>query len=100
MFNLHGMATGDSKATGFTINDRRAFTDEGDARAAASAAVEKKADSEPAEGKPPAEPLTYQAAVLASSAARRARLASPARRRAAAGTLEIGDVVCLISSRT
>lgn len=56
MLNLHGMATGDSKATGFTINDRRAFTEGGDARAAASAAVEKKADSEPEEGQAAAEP--------------------------------------------
>ena len=32
MLNLHGMGTGESKATGFTINDRRAFTEGGEAR--------------------------------------------------------------------
>jgi Domain of unknown function (DUF1844) len=32
VLNLHGMATGESKATGFTINDRRAFTDGGEPR--------------------------------------------------------------------
>jgi hypothetical protein len=58
VLNLHGMATGDSKATGFTINDRRAFTEEGDARSAAQAAhapIDQKAGAEPAEG-PTGEP--------------------------------------------
>jgi len=32
VLNLHGMATGESKATGFTINDRRTFTDGGEPR--------------------------------------------------------------------
>jgi hypothetical protein len=32
VLNLHGMATGDSKVTGFTINDRRAFTEAGETR--------------------------------------------------------------------
>jgi hypothetical protein len=32
VLTLHGMAPGDSKATGFTINDRRAFTEAGESR--------------------------------------------------------------------
>jgi Domain of unknown function (DUF1844) len=32
VLNLHGMGTGDPKATGFTINDRRAFTEAGESR--------------------------------------------------------------------
>jgi hypothetical protein len=50
------MATGDSKGSGFTITDRRAFTEEGDSRevSAAKAAVDQKADS--ATGQAAAEP--------------------------------------------
>jgi Domain of unknown function (DUF1844) len=52
------MATGDSKGSGFTITDRRAFTEEGDARgtAAAQAAVDKKVDSDPPDGPTATEP--------------------------------------------
>ena len=56
MLNLHGMATGDSKGSGFTITDRRAFTEEGDSRAAAAAAAAQKADSAPTPGQAAAEP--------------------------------------------
>jgi hypothetical protein len=57
VLNLHGMATGDSKGSGFTITDRRAFTEEGDSReAAAAAAAAQKADSAPAPGQAAAEP--------------------------------------------
>jgi hypothetical protein len=54
VLNLHGMATGDSKGSGFTITDRRAFTEGGDSRDAA--AVEQKADSASAPGQAAAEP--------------------------------------------
>jgi hypothetical protein len=54
VLNLHGMATGDSKGSGFTITDRRAFTEEGDSREAAAAA--QKADSAPTPGQAAAEP--------------------------------------------
>ena len=52
------MATGDSKGSGFTITDRRAFTEEGDSReaAAAAAAVDPKADSTAAPGQAAGEP--------------------------------------------
>jgi hypothetical protein len=56
VLNLHGMATGDSKGSGFTITDRRAFTEEGDSREAAAAAAAQKADSAPAQGQSAAEP--------------------------------------------
>jgi len=56
VLNLHGMATGDSKGSGFTITDRRAFTEEGDSRAAAAAAAAQKADSAPTPGQAAAEP--------------------------------------------
>jgi hypothetical protein len=54
------MATGDSKGSGFTITDRRAFTEEGDSReaaAAAAVAAEQKADSAPAPGQAAEPPL-------------------------------------------
>jgi Domain of unknown function (DUF1844) len=62
------MATGDSKGTGFTITDRRAFTEDGDARgtAAAQAAadnVDKKVVSAPPEGPAAAEPTAGLPAV-------------------------------------
>jgi hypothetical protein len=60
VLNLHGMATGDSKGSGFTITDRRAFTEEGDSReaaAAAAVAAEQKADSAPAPGQAAEPPL-------------------------------------------
>jgi hypothetical protein len=56
------MATGDSKGSGFTITDRRAFTEEGDAR---GAAANQKADSDlaPPSGQPATESATGLPAV-------------------------------------
>jgi hypothetical protein len=54
VLNLHGMATGESKATGFTINDRRAFTDGGEPRSEEAPRVpaETAGADEPATGLP------------------------------------------------
>jgi hypothetical protein len=53
VLNLDGMATGESKATGFTINDRRAFTDGGEPPADKPAAADELGEpSEPQLGLP------------------------------------------------
>jgi hypothetical protein len=61
VLNLHSMATGDSKATGFTINDRRAFTEAGASRDEKD--LPGGPDGTPAAADQPGEPLSGLPAV-------------------------------------